>query len=308
MAGIVVRNDWQGRAGFRILSAPRMTIALLNGFYAPDFLSEERQRFAVGSHAPGMDTAGRAVDIADARELQAAVGLSEAEFFARHGFVLLPHVSAVGDWDEDVASVYLPEIDQLIRERLFPGRAVEVQQGPDVLRRGRGTPAPYYADGVHSDGGLNLDDYVTNVAAFSSDEAAHWWRMRYEREDVAGLVWIDFWRPTEMTGPLEHMPLALCDPTSVQPKDAIPTGQTGIAPAGRESHHLSLRYDPEQRWYYYPRMTCDEMLAFKLAEFWKEATPLRNCFHSAFADPGTPANAEQRQSCEHRVAVLVLAN
>ncbi|MES2325765.1 MAG: hypothetical protein V4499_00340 [Pseudomonadota bacterium] len=27
--------------------------------------------------------------------------------------------------------------------------------------------------------------------------------------DVEGLVWIDFWRTTNMSGPLEHMPLAL---------------------------------------------------------------------------------------------------
>jgi len=285
-----------------------MTIALLNGFYAPDFVSEERQRFPVGSHAPGMEPAGRAIEIRDARTMRAAAGLSEAEFFAQHGFVLLPHVSAVGDWDRDVPNVYLPEIDQLIRERLFPGRRVEIQQGPDVLRRGRGTPVPDYANGVHSDGGLDLDDYVHNIAAFSSDEAGRWWRARYERADVAGLVWVDFWRVTEMARPLEHMPLALCDPTSIRAEDLIRTELTGIAPSGRESRHLSLRYHPEQRWYYYPRMTCEEMLAFKLAEFWKLPTPPRNCFHSAFAHPDTPADPEERQSCEHRVGVLVLAD
>lgn len=284
------------------------TIALLNGFFAPHFVSEERQRFAVGAHAPGMDSAARAVGIADARQMQEAACLSEAEFFARHSFVLLPHASGVADWDRDVPNVYLAEIDQVVRERLFPGRHVEVQQGPNVLRRGRGTSVPFYADGVHSDGGLDLDDYVHNIAAFSSDEAANEWRARYEREDVAGLVWVDFWRPTEMIRPLQHMPLALCDPTSVHADDIVHTAQTGIAPSGRETHHLSLRYNGEQRWFYYPRMTCGEMLAFKLAEFWKEGTPLRNCFHSAFHDREAPVDAEERQSCEHRVGVLVLTD
>jgi hypothetical protein len=282
-----------------------MTIAQLNGFYAPDFVSDGPQCFDVGALAPGMDPGGRRVEIADARSLQAAEDLPEAEFFARHGFVLLSHRTAVADWDNDVAGVYLPEINRIVVERLLPGRRVEVSQAP-LLRRGRGTAMPFYADGVHSDGGLDLDDYVNTLRAFAGDEAAQGWRSSYERDEVAGLIWIDFWRTTNMAGPLEHMPLALCDAASIDAGDLVRTRMTGIAPEGRASHHLSLRFNSEQCWCYYPRMTTDELLAFKLAEFWKEPTPVRNCFHSAFSHPDTPANVEERQSCELRFAVLVL--
>jgi hypothetical protein len=283
-----------------------MTSVRLNGLYRPEFDCERRQYFAVGSVAPGMDPWGRQVNIMDARELQEHEALSEAEFFSRHSFVLLPHISRVRDWDED-GSIYQSEIERIIRERLFPGVRVEIQQGPDVLRRGRNTPNPDYADGVHSDGGRDLEDYLHNIAAFANPEAAIWWRKLYERSYVSGLVWIDFWRTTNMNGPLEHMPLALCDPTSIEPDDLVPVAMMGIAPQERESRHLCLRFDAQQRWYYFPHMTTDELLAFKLAEFSKESTPVRNCFHSAFRHPDTPANAEKRQSCEHRVAVLVLA-
>ncbi len=282
-----------------------MVNAQLSGFYAVDFVPDGRQRFAVGSRPDGMDQAPRTVEIADARALQAAEDVSEAEFLARHGFVLLSHATAVRDWDSDVASVYLPEVDRLIREQLLPGRRVEIEPAP-LLRRGRGTRAPFYADGVHSDGGLDLDDYVHNIAAFANEDAAQRWRARYAHDEVAGLVWIDVWRPTNMAGPLEHMPLALCDPASVDAGDIIPTAMTGLAPAGRDSHHLSLRFDAGQRWYHYPQMTCDELLAFKLAEFWKTPTPPHNCFHAAFRHPDTPADCEARQSCELRVGVLVL--
>ena len=78
--------------------------------------------------------------------------------------MLLFHVTAVDDWDEE-GTIYRDEIDGIIRERLFPGRAVEIQRGPKVLRRGRDTAMPDYADGVHSDGGLDVDDYVHNIAA-----------------------------------------------------------------------------------------------------------------------------------------------
>jgi hypothetical protein len=284
-----------------------MTTARLNGLYAPDFPIAGRQRSPVGTFAEGM-VAGLAVEVSDARELQAAEGASEAEFFRCHGFVLLPHVTAVRDWDHDFAAHYRGEIDRVIRERLFPGRRVEIQQGPDVLRRGRGTTTPEYADGVHSDGGIGLDDYVHNIGAFANEHTAKWWRTMYERPEVAGFVWLDLWRKTNMAGPLEHMPLALCEPASVTMDDVVPIGLTGIAPQGRESHHLSLRFNAAQRWYYYPRMTGDELLAFKLAEFWKGEAKVGNCFHSAFDHPGTPADAEQRQSCEHRVGVVVLAD
>jgi hypothetical protein len=281
------------------------TTARLNGLYDPAFRFDRRQHFPVGTVMPGMDPAGREVPVSDARALQRDEGLSEAAFFARHSFVLLPHVSAVDDWDQN-DGVYQREIDELIRARLFPGRRVEIQQGPNVLRRGRDTPTPMYADGVHSDGGVDLDDYVHNIGAFAGEEAAQWWRNLYERREVEGLIWIDVWRPTNMRAPLQHMPLALCDPTSVEARDVVPVAMTGIAPEGRESRHLTLRFSAEQRWYYYPRMTCDELLAFKLAEFWKTPTPVRNCFHSAFDDPLTPEGAEERQSCEHRVGVLML--
>jgi len=283
-----------------------VTVAHLNGFYAPDFVPTGREHYAIGALPPGVDATGRSVSIADARALQARESASEAEFLRRHGFVLLQHKTAVQDWDQDAAAVYLPEVEQIIRDRLLPDFTVEVQQFPNILRRGRDTAVPFYADGVHSDGGIDHDDYAQNIWAFATPEAAQWWRQQYQRDAVAGFIWLDFWRPTNMAGPLDHMPLALCDPTTVERDDLVPTGITGIAPTGRETHHLSLKFNAGQRWYYYPGMTNDELLVFKLAEFWKEPRALGNCFHSAFVHPDTPAEAEHRQSCEHRVGALIL--
>jgi len=277
----------------------------LNGFYPPDHVARERIAFPVGGPPPDVTMPPRTVEIGDARALQAESGLSEAEFFAAHGFVLLPHATAVRDWDAD-ALVYLPEIETLIRERLLPGRRVEIEQFPNILRRGRDTAVPFYAEGVHSDGGIGPDDYAHNIGAFSNEQFGAWWRERYDREDVAGVIWIDFWRVTNMAGPLAHMPLALCDTSSIEPADLVPIANTGIAPEGRESRHLGLRFNEGQRWYSYPGMTVDELLAFKLSEFWKDPDGQRNCFHSAFRDPGAPADAQHRQSCEHRVGVVVL--
>jgi len=280
-----------------------MTAAQLYGFFPPDF--QGRFSAPVGTSPPGTPSFAP-VEIEDARALQAEAE-SEAAFFDAHGFVLLPHATRVRDWDRDVAALYLPEIETIIRERLLPGRRLEVQQGPFLLRRGRDTATPFYANGVHQDHGLTPEDYAQNVGAFAGPVSEQWWRAQFERDEVAGFMAIDFWRTTNMAGPLRHMPLALCDPTSVAPDDVIPTTLTGIAPEGRETQHLSLRFNAGQLWYHYPLMTGDELLAFKIFQCAKEGDwGFASCFHSAFADPGTPADAEHRQSCEHRVGVLLL--
>ncbi|MEZ0242899.1 MAG: CmcJ/NvfI family oxidoreductase [Sphingomonas sp.] len=275
----------------------------LNGFLPEGFVPSGPLGGPVG--APWGPMGSREVAIGDARALQAGAA-SEAEFLAEHGFVLLPHVTAVRDWDADIQTVYLPEIGRVIRERLFPGKRVEFDLYPGVLRRGRDTPVPFYAEGVHSDGGAGAEDYAHNIAAFAGEPARGWWLNQYARNEVEGLVWLDFWRTTNMAGPLAHMPLALCDISSLDAADLMPTSLTGIAPEGRETHHMSLRFNPGQRWYSYRGMTPDEMLVFKLGEFWKAPHRPGNCFHSAFADPMTPADAEPRQSCEYRVGVTIL--
>lgn len=246
------------------------------------------------------------VDIRNARTLQANAA-SESAFFADNGFILLSHRTAVEDWD-DVPEIFCEEIEELIRTRLLPGRRLEIQQRRPPLRRGRGTATPQYAQGVHSDGPLTAELYGANVGAFASPQAEQWWLDRYRRDDVAGFMSIDFWRTTNMSGPLQHMPLAVCAPNSLDRSDILPMTLVGIAPEDRMSQHLSLRFNPAQQWYFYPEMRGDEVLAFKLCEFWRddpEARP-QNCFHSAFAHPDTPADAEERQSCEHRVGVLIL--
>ena len=296
------------------------TTAELRGLFPSEFQAESRIQIDVRKGPPAgfkMPSFGP-FEIEDARPLQARAE-TEAAFFDAHGFVLLSHETAVRSWEtnpnsaesSDVVRKYYPEIEQLIRERLYPGRRVEVHQWSPPLRRGRGTPTPQYANGVHSDYGLTPEDFEVSVEAYAKRQAAEAWRRRHDRDDVEAFTIIDFWRPTNMPGPLLHMPLALCDPSSVDLADLVPTALTGIAPSGLPTNHVALRYNPSQRWYYYPRMDTDEVLAFKLFECRKddpEPTQFRSVLHSAFADPDTPADAEERQSCEHRVGVSVLRN
>lgn len=283
-----------------------MTMARLNGLLSP--ASAERI-FYPGDRAPGpgFDPSTRPLEIKDARALQASAR-SEAAFFEDHGFVLIGDRMAVREWDPSAgapARLY-PEIETIVRETLFPGRRVEVDQRLKPLCRG-GSDDAVYADWVHQDFGLTADDFERNLAGIATPEAALRWRSRYRCDDVAGCVAISFWRTIGMHGPLRHMPLALCDPGSVEMADVIAATP---APEGG-SYHIGLRFNAGQRWYHYPGMRSDELLAFKLFECRKDDPAperLRSVFHSAFDDPAMPAGAERRQSCEHRAVVIVLAD
>lgn len=295
----------------------------LSGLFQPDFVAKDRVLTDLGGAVEGMlaPDATPAMRIHDGRRLQSEASgqpsFSEAGFFEDHGFVLLHHESAVEDWeadpaapspDSDVVRTYMPEIEALVRSRLLPGRRIELYQAPP-LRRGPGTANPFYGAGVHQDYGLTADDYQESLDAFTTPEIARGWRQRYDQDDVEGFLVINFWRPVYMKGPLQHMPLGVCDPHSVPLEDLVPLGLVDFAPTGKPTNQLALRQNPEHEWYYYPGMTVDEVLAFKNFQCAKSdrEPALAACFHSAFEEPGTPPDVEERQSCEHRVSIFFLS-
>lgn len=104
-------------------------------------------------------------------------------------------------------------------------------------------------------------------------------------------------------------PLAVCDPNTVDRKDHVPTALVGFPATkdGADTSQGSLRFNPNQKWYYYPEMTNDEVMVFKQFEYFKDVDAdekkERTCFHTAFDHPSTPWRAEKRQSNEHRIAI-----
>ena len=306
--------------------------ANLLGLLGPDFAAEGglvARLEDLGAMMPSSDVIGT-LQIRDARHLQSQArtdaSFSEALFsedlffedlfFEEHGFVLLPHESAVQDWDiepsmpeasQDVVRTYQPEVEELVHLRLLPGRKLELYQ-TTPMRRGPGTPNPFYGAGVHQDYGLLPEDYEESLEAFATPEIARWWRHRFEQDDVEGYMVIDLWRPVYSNGPLRHMPLAVCEPHSVRVDDCVPMSVLGFSPTGRPTNQQALRVHPDQRWYYYPGMTRDEVLAFKNYQFFKNdpEQEVEACFHAAFQDLSAPTDLEERQSCEHRVSVFFL--
>ena len=60
-----------------------------------------------------------------------------------------------------------------------------------------------------------------------------------------------------------------------------------------------LKYSPQHRWFYFPRMRRDEALVFKVYDSEKDGRA-RFTPHTSFEDPATPSGAPPRQSIEAR--------
>ena len=76
-----------------------------------------------------------------------------------------------------------------------------------------------------------------------------------------------------------------------------------MSPSGHlqtsDPDRVSVRYNPEHRWFYVPKMRADEVLVFKC---WASARDGRARYtaHTGFVNPKAPPDALPRESIEVR--------
>jgi hypothetical protein len=92
----------------------------------------------------------------------------------------------------------------------------------------------------------------------------------------------------------------VCDATSIRLEDLVPSD---LVYQHRVGETYAVKYNPEHRWFYAPRMRSDEALLLKCADT-ATNVPARFTPHSAFVDPTTPADARPRESIEVRTLVF----
>jgi hypothetical protein len=209
-----------------------------------------------------------------------------------HGFRLLQQKTAVRDfYDEDeVVRVYYPETEQLIKQQ---SGAVRVHVFDHTLRTAdesrlaeRWIRNPVH--GVHND--YTERSAPQRVRDFLPDEADELLKRRF------GIV--QTWRP--INKPVDSEPLALIDGSTIPEVGFIPYQRRYRDRTG-ETYHIA--YSPEHHWYYFPRMTRDEVIVFKVFDT-DPTAGVRFTAHSAFTDPTSPPNANIRESIEMRALVF----
>ena len=105
---------------------------------------------------------------------------------------------------------------------------------------------------------------------------------------------IQVWRP--INGPVEADPFALADARSLDEKDFIAAERRH---PDRVGEIYQFKFNKNNRWYYFPRMTRDEAIVFKVYDSAKDGRA-RWTGHTSFEDPATPSGAPPRESIELR--------
>jgi hypothetical protein len=226
------------------------------------------------------------VPIHDARPIAADLSLD------REGFVLLHHKSAISNfYDEaEIASRYYSECERVIKQATGAARVVAfdhiTRNAALAAVAGSGVKSP--AKRVHND--YTAKSAPQRVRDLMGEEAEELLERRF--------AIINLWRP--IRGPLSDSPLALCDAQSLADENLV---ATDLKYPDRSGEIYSITYNPEQRWYYFPKMQPDEAVLIRCYDS-ALAGPQRFSAHGAFDDPQSPPDAPPRESIEVRTLVF----
>ena len=92
----------------------------------------------------------------------------------------------------------------------------------------------------------------------------------------------------------------MCDAQSLEEENLI---ASDLRYPDRTGETYSITYNPNQRYYYFPRMLPDEAVLIRCFDS-ALAGAARFSAHTGFDDPETPADAPPRESIEVRTLVF----
>ena len=209
----------------------------------------------------------------------------------REGFQLVHHHTALDLFDDTQRNGdYERQIEELIKQTTGAREVIvfdhTVRAGDEGLRSERKLREPVQM--VHNDytdrsARQRLRDLV-------GDEKA-------EQLMQGRFAIMNVWRGIDQT--VESMPLAFADARSIDPQDLIPVERRSADRIGEIQH---LVHNPDQNWFYLPRIDPDEAILIKC--FDSDDTKAKLTAHTAFEDPTTPSDARPRQSIESRTFVF----
>ena len=282
----------------------------------------------------GVNLEERVMPVHDARQLPS----EERRTLAANGFELLTQPLADPDLDfldhAQVIEAYYLECVQIVRDTTGAAqvfafdhnvRSAVGKSSEQRIAGGQQVQGP--AQVVHGD--YTLTSAPTRLSDLSKPPSANDTLRSLLAEDQSLLdprkveqvlesgrrfAIINVWRNIAAE-PVETYPLALCDAQSVAPDDLV---VFEIHYHDRVGENYFAKHASRHQWYFYPRMTRDEVLLIKQwdsdgpmaqsrgaqGDAARMQAPCTFSFHSSFSNPETPADAPGRWSIEVRCVVL----
>jgi hypothetical protein len=212
----------------------------------------------------------------------------------REGFVLAPHKSVItADTDLKAdAPAYLKSVADLLKE--LSGADRVLAQGTGLLKR--------HAERAKVEGAIGPSRWAhmdyTEYAAHKWVEWIEGWEGLKLRQYPRFQIY-QTWRCLS-PAPQDNT-LVLCDATTIKPEGCLTFDACLRQPydgPGNQFESQLCHYDPDQRWYYFPNLTPDELIIFKAFDSNRDldAQPL----HNSADIPGLPEDAAPRISVEAR--------
>src|SRR5262252_1447563 len=205
----------------------------------------------------------------------------EAEFtLDRNGFSLIKAPTAVRNFydPDEIKSVYYPEVERLLRDKLGASRVVVFDHN---VRNGGRSDLPQPSRRVHNDHTVNsAPRRVRDHLGADADE------LLQHRFGI-----INVWRP--IRGPVLDSPLALCDARSFTDDDLIASDLVYTHVRGETS---SVAYRPSHRWFYFSEMQPDEAVLIRVHDSANDGRA-RLSFHTSFDNP-LASGAQPRERIE----------
>lgn len=207
----------------------------------------------------------------------------------KNGFALTQFPTAVKDFydDDEVLSVYYPEMEMIVQQATGCSKVVVFDhtirvddENAQANRKVRGPVKNMHNDFTRNSAPQRVRDLLPKR------EAEARLKNRFGS--------INVWRP--IVGPVETSPLTICGWETLDEANLIPAERRYNNRIGGVLH---LCHNPDQRWYYFPKMEREEVVLLKCFDSLDDGTAKWTC-HGSFKDPNTPANARPRESIEIR--------
>jgi len=233
-----------------------------------------------------LDLDPQTIEIEDVRDRAIPASLSA------EGYAIFPHQSVVRNFrnPDEVSRVHVPEIRELLLQ--LSGAADVVVNPNGVLRFGERSADSGVLDNSRPARFVHIDISDTTAREFSNNSAPP------GGQCIQRSAHYNVWRV--LTPPPQDVPLAVCDSRSVDPGDLVAADAIfDVKDAPEWSFEgLVIKYNPAHRWSYFSNMTPDEVLVFKTND--TDPGAPGKVPHSAFDDPGCPADVPPRVSIEMR--------
>jgi hypothetical protein len=236
----------------------------------------------------------RKTGVHELREMSVRNGRPLAREFTLdgNGFVFVEHKTRVRDFfdEEELKSVYYPEVERLIKDLSGASRVVmfdhTLRSGDEAERETKLVREPVLS--AHND--YTEWSGPQRVRDLLPGEAEELLKRRF--------AIIQVWRA--INRPIEANPLAVADAKSVAFEDFLLAERRY---PNRVGQTYRLMHSPHHRWFYFPRMRRNEALVFKVFDSAKDGRA-RFTPHTSFEDTSLPPNAAPRQSIEARALVF----